>query len=333
MNCTSLTKSNSQTSDTSCSIEKYETASKSLNKTIRIDKRQSTLSSSNQDELSNVINVVHGNVQSNDYKTKNFLNRFDSTYTNQESNRSNCQDIKINTDIPIQNIENTQNFEPTPKKIQKSTISSIMPDSVNVPEPSYEIDEYKNKKGKHKNNQFLTHFNTPESSGNGKTPVKTNQKHMNQNIKKPKSEFKNAKNSKDRVTTLNPNFTSEISLCIKYFLFAFNTIFFISGIFLFVVLVILIVKRDILSDLYDVSQFNSASFIKFDPLVLIIFICLFIVIIAFAGCIGALRENIFFLNMYSISLVSILVVFIIMSFIPIVFKNSVISKILNLNKV
>ncbi|CAG5110210.1 Oidioi.mRNA.OKI2018_I69.chr2.g4635.t1.cds [Oikopleura dioica] len=85
----------------------------------------------------------------------------------------------------------------------------------------------------------------------------------------------------------------EISICTKFFLFGFNTLFWLIGIALIAIGVWAWTEKGFFDNISQVSD------IPFDPVVLIISIGMVMFILSFAGCVGSLRENICLLKFFS----------------------------------
>lgn len=87
-----------------------------------------------------------------------------------------------------------------------------------------------------------------------------------------------------------PRDRSEVSLCVKYFLFFFNfAILIISTLAVGLGIWILVVKEKSVSSVLDIIL---------DPSVMLIILGVIFGIISFFGCFGSLRENICFLKIY-----------------------------------
>jgi len=87
--------------------------------------------------------------------------------------------------------------------------------------------------------------------------------------------------------------TVEVSTCTKYFLFGFNTLFWLVGLALLVIGFWAWTEKGFFDNISEVSD------IPFDPVVLIISIGIIMFTLSFTGCLGSLRENICLLKFFS----------------------------------
>ncbi|XP_055322893.1 tetraspanin-5 [Sitodiplosis mosellana] len=94
--------------------------------------------------------------------------------------------------------------------------------------------------------------------------------------------------------------TSEISCCLKYFIFSVNVLFWLAGLCILAVGVWAWNEKDMFRNL------TKSSHIALDPAFILICCGTITFIIGFTGCVGALRENTCLLSMYSVFLVIIL---------------------------
>ncbi|XP_041424452.1 tetraspanin 14 L homeolog isoform X2 [Xenopus laevis] len=81
--------------------------------------------------------------------------------------------------------------------------------------------------------------------------------------------------------------TAEVSCCYKYLLFSYNIIFWLSGMVLLGVGLWAWSEKGILSDITKVTRLHG-----FDPVWLVLVVGVIMFTLGFAGCVGALRENI-----------------------------------------
>ncbi|KAG8435009.1 hypothetical protein GDO86_013101 [Hymenochirus boettgeri] len=87
--------------------------------------------------------------------------------------------------------------------------------------------------------------------------------------------------------------TAEVSCCYKYLLFSYNIIFWLSGMVLLGVGLWAWSEKGILSDITKVTRLHG-----FDPVWLVLVVGVVMFTLGFAGCVGALRENICLLKFF-----------------------------------
>ncbi|XP_075466563.1 tetraspanin-14 [Ascaphus truei] len=87
--------------------------------------------------------------------------------------------------------------------------------------------------------------------------------------------------------------TAEVSCCYKYLLFSYNIIFWLSGMVLLGVGLWAWSEKGILSDITKVTRLHG-----FDPVWLVLLVGVIMFTLGFAGCVGALRENICLLKFF-----------------------------------
>ncbi|NP_001086645.1 tetraspanin 14 L homeolog isoform X1 [Xenopus laevis] len=87
--------------------------------------------------------------------------------------------------------------------------------------------------------------------------------------------------------------TAEVSCCYKYLLFSYNIIFWLSGMVLLGVGLWAWSEKGILSDITKVTRLHG-----FDPVWLVLVVGVIMFTLGFAGCVGALRENICLLKFF-----------------------------------
>ncbi|XP_073710659.1 tetraspanin-17 [Misgurnus anguillicaudatus] len=90
---------------------------------------------------------------------------------------------------------------------------------------------------------------------------------------------------------------AEVSCCVKYFLFAFNIIFWLLGAAFLGIGLWAWAEKGVLSNLSSITDLGG-----FDPVWLFIVVGGVMFILGFAGCIGALRENTILLKFFSVFL-------------------------------
>ncbi|XP_029377743.1 tetraspanin-14 isoform X2 [Echeneis naucrates] len=86
----------------------------------------------------------------------------------------------------------------------------------------------------------------------------------------------------------------EVSCCYKYLMFSYNIIFWLAGVAFIAAGFWAWSEKGILSDLTKINQLNG-----FDPVWLVLAVGTVMFILGFAGCVGALRENICLLKFFS----------------------------------
>ncbi|XP_069096749.1 tetraspanin-14 [Pleurodeles waltl] len=87
--------------------------------------------------------------------------------------------------------------------------------------------------------------------------------------------------------------TAEVSCCYKYLLFTYNIIFWLSGVVLLAVGLWAWSEKGVLSDITKVTRLHG-----FDPVYLVLLVGMVMFVLGFAGCVGALRENICLLKFF-----------------------------------
>ncbi|XP_029465316.1 tetraspanin-14 [Rhinatrema bivittatum] len=87
--------------------------------------------------------------------------------------------------------------------------------------------------------------------------------------------------------------TAEVSCCYKYLLFSYNIIFWLSGVVLLGVGFWAWSEKGVLSDITKVTRLHG-----FDPVWLVLVVGVVMFTLGFAGCVGALRENICLLKFF-----------------------------------
>ncbi|XP_071987121.1 tetraspanin-14 isoform X2 [Engystomops pustulosus] len=87
--------------------------------------------------------------------------------------------------------------------------------------------------------------------------------------------------------------TAEVSCCYKYLLFSYNIIFWLSGMVLLGIGLWAWSEKGILSDITKVTRLHG-----FDPVWLVLVVGVIMFTLGFAGCVGALRENICLLKFF-----------------------------------
>ena len=95
----------------------------------------------------------------------------------------------------------------------------------------------------------------------------------------------------------------EISLCVKYTIFFLNLVFWVFGAFILGFGIWGLVTKS----LSTVDQLTDDAGFQLDPMVGFIIIGGVIFLLAFCGCIGALRENTFILKLFTYSLIVIFI--------------------------
>ncbi|KAM9365049.1 tetraspanin-14 isoform 2-T2 [Pholidichthys leucotaenia] len=87
---------------------------------------------------------------------------------------------------------------------------------------------------------------------------------------------------------------AEVNCCYKYLMFSYNIIFWLAGVAFIAVGFWAWNEKGILSDLSQVTRMHG-----FDPVWLVLAVGTITFILGFAGCVGALRENICLLKFFS----------------------------------
>ncbi|XP_061822832.1 tetraspanin-14 [Nerophis lumbriciformis] len=87
---------------------------------------------------------------------------------------------------------------------------------------------------------------------------------------------------------------AEVSCCYKYLMFSYNIIFWLAGVIFIAVGFWAWSEKGILLDLTQVTRLHG-----FDPVWLVLVVGAVTFILGFAGCVGALRENICLLKFFS----------------------------------
>uniref|UniRef100_A0A8C5WCZ9 Tetraspanin n=1 Tax=Leptobrachium leishanense TaxID=445787 RepID=A0A8C5WCZ9_9ANUR len=87
--------------------------------------------------------------------------------------------------------------------------------------------------------------------------------------------------------------TAEVSCCYKYLLFSYNIIFWLSGMVLLGIGLWAWSEKGTLSDITKVTRLHG-----FDPVWLVLVVGVIMFTLGFAGCVGALRENICLLKFF-----------------------------------
>ncbi|KAL5274481.1 TSPAN5 family protein [Megaselia abdita] len=93
--------------------------------------------------------------------------------------------------------------------------------------------------------------------------------------------------------------SNEISCCLKYFIFSFNVVFWMTGLVVLAIGIWAWTEKDMFSNI------SKLTFIALDPAFVLIVIGTITFIIGFTGSVGALRENTCMLYMYAIFLLLI----------------------------
>uniref|UniRef100_A0AAQ4QEJ4 Tetraspanin n=2 Tax=Gasterosteus aculeatus aculeatus TaxID=481459 RepID=A0AAQ4QEJ4_GASAC len=88
--------------------------------------------------------------------------------------------------------------------------------------------------------------------------------------------------------------SAEVSCCYKYLMFSYNIIFWLAGVAFIAVGFWAWSEKGVLLDLTQVTQLHG-----FDPVWLVLVVGGVTFILGFAGCVGALRENICLLKFFS----------------------------------
>ncbi|XP_063291199.1 tetraspanin-14 [Pelobates fuscus] len=94
--------------------------------------------------------------------------------------------------------------------------------------------------------------------------------------------------------------TAEVSCCYKYLLFSYNIIFWLSGMVLLGIGLWAWSEKGTLSDITKVTRLHG-----FDPVWLVLVVGVVMFTLGFAGCVGALRENICLLKFFCGAIVMI----------------------------
>lgn len=111
---------------------------------------------------------------------------------------------------------------------------------------------------------------------------------------------------------------SEVSLCIKYLLFFFNVLFWLTG---GVICYVGLWARVALSN--ENTSLGLLSGWDFDPAIIFIFVGSVMFLLAFCGCVGALRENICLLKFFAICLSCIFFVQLALGVLGFVFRHKI----------
>lgn len=116
---------------------------------------------------------------------------------------------------------------------------------------------------------------------------------------------------------------TEVNNCIKYLLFAFNSLIWVVGVVVLGVGIWALVQK---GSLDNISMLTNKLF---DPVLLLIVVGLILFFVGFFGCIGALRENILLLSLYVVMLCMILLLIIIGAIIVFALKDWLEDRILD----
>ncbi|TNM99391.1 hypothetical protein fugu_012424 [Takifugu bimaculatus] len=112
--------------------------------------------------------------------------------------------------------------------------------------------------------------------------------------------------------------TSEVSCCYKYLMFSYNIIFWLAGAAFIAIGFWAWSEKGILRDLTQVTQLHG-----FDPVWLVLLVGGVTFTLGFAGCVGALRENICLLKFFSGLIGLIFVLEMTVAVLAIVFQSQV----------
>lgn len=96
--------------------------------------------------------------------------------------------------------------------------------------------------------------------------------------------------------------SAEVSCCYKYLLFSYNIAFWLAGVAFLGVGLWAWSEKGVLSDLSKMTRIHG-----FDPVFLVLFVGGVMFILGFAGCVGALRENILLLKFFCGTIVLIFI--------------------------
>lgn len=118
-----------------------------------------------------------------------------------------------------------------------------------------------------------------------------------------------------------PRDETEVSCCIKYLVFAFNTLFWVIGCALLGVGLWAWTAKDAFNKLGEATKFN------FDPVWFILIIGFIMFFLGFFGCIGSLRENTLLLLIYCVACGIILAVQLAFAILLFVYKDKITDQI------
>jgi len=108
---------------------------------------------------------------------------------------------------------------------------------------------------------------------------------------------------------------SEVSCCLKYLIFGFNVIFWLTGLGIMAIGIWAWTEKDTFSNLQRLTN------VALDPAFILIVSGAVTFIIGFTGCVGALRENTCLLSMYAIFLALLLLLEMTAGILGFVFKD------------
>ncbi|XP_043935370.1 tetraspanin-14 [Protopterus annectens] len=110
--------------------------------------------------------------------------------------------------------------------------------------------------------------------------------------------------------------SAEVSCCYKYLLFSYNIIFWVAGVAFLGAGFWAWSEKGVLSDLTQITRLKG-----FDPVWLVLVVGVVMFILGFAGCIGALRENICLLQFFCAAIGFIFFLELIVGVLAFVFKD------------
>ncbi|XP_057704285.1 tetraspanin-14 [Corythoichthys intestinalis] len=111
---------------------------------------------------------------------------------------------------------------------------------------------------------------------------------------------------------------AEVSCCYKYLMFTYNVIFWLAGVAIVAVAFWAWSEKGVLMDLTQVTRLRGL-----DPVWLLLSVGLVTFILGFAGCVGALRENICLLKFFSGAIVLIFLAELALAILAVVFQSQV----------
>ncbi|XP_048362193.1 tetraspanin-14 [Sphaerodactylus townsendi] len=110
--------------------------------------------------------------------------------------------------------------------------------------------------------------------------------------------------------------SAEVSCWYKYLLFSYNIIFWLAGVAFLGVGLWAWSEKGILSDISKMTRING-----FDPVILVLMVGGVMFILGFAGCIGALRENICLLRFFCGTIVLIFILELVVAVLAFLFQD------------